>query len=135
MFGFIYDANGNSAAAVNLQGGSRTVLAPIPYPIPSGMSKVRTYNDAMHDTIGKTWATPISALFHRAITLSYGSFYRGLDRPMKKVLLGWRMFYQLCHSTVVLTYAFILLLLILSCNKCANKCHLVRTNVTLDGAY
>jgi hypothetical protein len=42
VFGFIIDANGNSAAAVNLQGGSRTVLAPIADPVPPGQSTVRT---------------------------------------------------------------------------------------------
>lgn len=42
VFGFILDANGNSAAAVNLQGGSRTVLAPINSPVPPGQSTVRT---------------------------------------------------------------------------------------------
>jgi hypothetical protein len=42
VFGFILDQNGNSAAAVNLQGGSRTVLAPIVEPVPPGTSQVRS---------------------------------------------------------------------------------------------
>merc|ERR1712216_288743 len=41
VFGFINDKNGNSAAAVNITGTSRTVLAPIPNPIASGTSKVK----------------------------------------------------------------------------------------------
>uniref|UniRef100_A0A7S0RAF7 Uncharacterized protein n=1 Tax=Pyramimonas obovata TaxID=1411642 RepID=A0A7S0RAF7_9CHLO len=41
VFGFINDKNGNSAAAVNITGTSRTVLAPIASPIASGTSQVK----------------------------------------------------------------------------------------------
>jgi len=41
VFGFINDQDNNSAAAVNLTGSSRTVLAPIESPIPAGKSTVK----------------------------------------------------------------------------------------------
>ena len=41
VFGFINDANGDSAAAVNPNGNSRTVLAPILAPVPLGTSQVQ----------------------------------------------------------------------------------------------
>jgi hypothetical protein len=28
----------------------------------------------LYDTFGKTWASPTTTIFHRAITISYGSF-------------------------------------------------------------
>ena len=40
VFGFINDVNGDSAAAVNANGNSRTVLAPILKPVPRGKSSV-----------------------------------------------------------------------------------------------
>jgi hypothetical protein len=52
VFGFILDQNGNSAAAVNLQGGSRTVLAPIVEPVPPGTSQVRSSLHGLNRTLG-----------------------------------------------------------------------------------
>ena len=40
VFGFVVDVNGDSAAAVNANGNSRTVLAPILQPVPRGKSAV-----------------------------------------------------------------------------------------------
>ena len=40
VFGFINDVNGDSAAAVNANGNSHTVLAPILKPVPRGKSSV-----------------------------------------------------------------------------------------------
>jgi hypothetical protein len=42
------------------------------------------YETQICDTIGKTWATSPTTLFHRTITISYGCFKRDRDRPMKQ---------------------------------------------------
>jgi hypothetical protein len=39
-------------------------------------------------TIGSTWASPPTTLFHRAITISYGSCSKDRDRPVKQSLGG-----------------------------------------------
>ena len=41
-----------------------------------------------YNTTDKTWATPPTPLFHRAITISYGSSKRDCDRRMKQGCRG-----------------------------------------------
>ena len=53
----------------------------------------------LYEITGKTWATPPTTLFHRAIVISLKTSGRDLDCPMRQSLFGgWPMFHQLCHT-------------------------------------
>jgi hypothetical protein len=53
------------------------------------------------DTIGDTCATLQQLLYPRTITISFTNNLRDRDGPMKKeVVVGWCMFYHLCHTNL-----------------------------------
>ena len=53
VFGFVEDARGNSAATVNADGNSRTVLSTIDAPIPKGESDVEFVVTVFEDSLEK----------------------------------------------------------------------------------